>query len=122
MRGTLFLLTILLVTPALAYCQNEPSRATENSYRQSAPQESNSTLTGCLTGKPDEYQVTDQEGTTHLLFSPTVNLSSHVGQSVTLQGEQDVRRDASASSDEGTAHGMHFFRVLAVTQTSGACK
>ena len=29
---------------------------------------------------------------------------------------------ASASSDEGTAHGMHFFKVVQVDKDLGSCK
>ena len=122
MRGSLLLLTILLVTPALVFSQTETPSATQDIHRQSVQQQNSSTIIGCLTGKQDEYQLVDQEGTTHLLFNPTVDLHSYVGQSVTLVGENDARRDASASSDEGTAHGMHFFRVVEVSRTSGVCK
>jgi hypothetical protein len=122
MRGMLILFTILLVTPALAFSQSETPSATQNSYRQSMFERSNSTLTGCLTGKPDGYQVMDQSGTRHLIMNPNVNLSSYVGHKVELTGTNDARRDAAASSDEGTAYGMEFFKVIQVDKDLGSCK
>jgi hypothetical protein len=44
-----------------------------------------------------------------------------VGQFVQLAGQRDENRDASASSDEGTAHGLRFFQVWNVTQAQGEC-
>jgi hypothetical protein len=122
MRRSLCLLTILLVTPAFAYSQTQTPSAAHDRQNQTAQAKNESTVTGCLTGKTDQYQLVDQAGTTHLLFNPTVQLHDYVGQSVTLAGERDVQRDASASSDEGTAHGMGFFRVTQVTGKSGPCK
>lgn len=80
------------------------------------------TLTGCLTGKPNEYQVVDQTGTTHLIFAPDVDLSSYVGHRVEFSGQRDARRDAAASSDETTAHGPRFFKVVKVDKDLGSCK
>jgi hypothetical protein len=78
----LFLLTIFLVVPALASTQH------------------NITVTGCLTkDSHSEYVLVDQKGTTYLLYSSTVNLSSYVGQSVSLNGD----RSATPSTDTGTA-------------------
>jgi hypothetical protein len=124
MRASFFLLTILLVTPTLAFSQYESPSATQSNDRQTMQQQGNgtSTLTGCLTGKPDEYQLVDQRGTTHLIFNPGVDLSSYVGHSIEVMGKRDVQRDASASSDEGTAHGMHFFKVVSVNKDLGRCK
>ena len=39
-----------------------------------------------------------------------------------LTGYRDNNRDASASSDEGTAHGMRFFQVEEIVPESGGCK
>jgi hypothetical protein len=47
----------------------------------------------------------------HLLIGPNDALGKHVGQMVQLTGYRDNNRDASASSDEGTADGMRFFLV-----------
>jgi hypothetical protein len=48
-------------------------------------------------------------------------LSSHVGDMVQLSGYRDNNRDASASSDNGTSHGMRFFLVESVVSDSGKC-
>jgi hypothetical protein len=122
MRGSLVLLTILLVTPALAFSQAESSSATPDSHRQTIDQQDSSTLTGCLTGKPDNYQIVDEGGTRHLIFNPNVELSSFVGHSVEVVGTRDSTRDESASSDEGTAQGMSFFKVAQVNKDLGTCK
>ena len=58
MRGSLLVLAILVVTPALA-------------FSQSPKQKTHSTITGCLTstGQPDEYQLVDEKGVTNLVYS-----------------------------------------------------
>ncbi|MGA9209442.1 MAG: hypothetical protein WB347_16675 [Terriglobales bacterium] len=57
----------------------------------------------------------------HMLIGDDQDLSAHVGQRVQLTGERDNNRDASASSDEGTAHGMRFFEVAAIRRVEGKC-
>jgi hypothetical protein len=49
-------------------------------------------------------------------------LSSHVNHKVQLVGYKDNNRDASASSDEGTPHGLRFFRVEDIAADMGSCK
>ena len=49
-------------------------------------------------------------------------LRTHVGHTVTLAGYRDNDRDASASSDEGTANGLRFFQVNEIVSDSGNCK
>jgi hypothetical protein len=119
LRGSLMLVTILVLTQ-FAFSQSDNLTATQDP--QAAQQRTESTITGCLTGKANEYRLVDQKGTTHLLLNPTVSVESYKGQSVTLTGEPDITRDASASSDEATTHGMRFFRVTGVTGESGPCK
>ena len=58
----------------------------------------------------------------HLLIGPNDALAKHVGQMVQLAGYRDNNRDASASSDEGTAHGMRFFQVEDIVLEAGTCK
>jgi hypothetical protein len=65
---------------------------------------------------------TDQSGDKHLILSAGIDLSSYVGHSVEVTGKNDIRRDASSSSDEATAHGAHFFKVTAMDKDLGACK
>jgi hypothetical protein len=124
MRSMIFLLSVLLLASALVSAQSQASSAAQDTQQQKIQQQDNSTstLAGCLTGKPDGYQVTDQSGTQHLLLNPVVDLSSYVGHSVELTGIADDPRDASASSDEGTAHGNYFFKVVKVNKDLGACK
>ncbi|HTV66199.1 MAG TPA: hypothetical protein VMD98_11375 [Bryocella sp.] len=78
-------------------------------------------LSGCLQGTPSAYRLMADSGNPHLLIGDEQALSSHVGDRVTLQGYRDDNRDASASSDEGTPHGMRFFQVQSVTADQGKC-
>jgi len=80
------------------------------------------TIQGCLSGSPQNYVLTTHNGTTHMLIGDDQQLGAQVGPEVQLAGRRDLNRDASASSDEGTAHGMRFFRVENVLQTDGACR
>jgi hypothetical protein len=124
MRSSFVLLMILLVTPAIAFSQSAYSSATQDNRSQASQQQDNGTitLTGCLSGKPGEYQLVDQSGDKHLILPAGVDLSSYVGHSVEVVGKNDTRRDASSSSDEATAHGAHFFKVAQVNKDLGACK
>jgi hypothetical protein len=107
MRGRLFVLAILVVTPALA-------------LSQSPKQKNHSKITGCLTsaGQPDEYQLVDKKGVTNLVYSTSVHLDSYVGQSVTLIGDQS----ATPSTDTGTGRPKPHFKVVEVKPASGSCK
>lgn len=79
-------------------------------------------MTGCLKGSVNQYYVVEKNGTTHVLQAKGHNLSPYVNHMVTLTGEADNNRDASASSDEGTAHGNRFFAVDDVSDKGGGCK
>ncbi len=107
MRGTLFVLAILVVTLAPA-------------FSQSPKQKTHSKITGCLTstGQPDEYRLVDKKGVTNLVYSTSVHLDSYVGQSVTLIGDQS----ATPSTDTGTARPKPHFKVVEVQPASGSCK
>jgi hypothetical protein len=124
MRSSFILLIILLVTPAIAFSQSGYSSATQDNQNPATQQQEQgtTTLTGCLSGKPGEYQLVDQSGDKHLVLTAGVDLSSYVGHSVEVTGKNDIRRDASASSDEATAHGMHYFKVTAMDKDLGSCK
>jgi len=80
------------------------------------------TVTGCLRGRTDEFYLVEKDGTTRLLMGPNEKLNSYVGHWVELGGNRDNRRDASASSDEGTPHGLRFFQVEEILADQGACK
>jgi hypothetical protein len=107
MRGSLFVLAILVATLAPAFSQS-PKPKTHN------------TITGCLSSgdKPDEYRLVDEKGVTNLVYSVTIHLDSYVGQSVTLTGDQS----ATPSTDTGTGRPMPHFKVLKVKPASGSCK
>lgn len=107
MKGSLFVLAILVVAPALAFSQSPKPKT-------------HSKITGCLasTGQPDEYRLVDKKGVTNLVYSVTVHLDSYVGQSVTLIGDQS----AMPSTDTGTARPKPTFKVVEVQPASGNCK
>lgn len=106
MKVRLFVLAILVVTPALVFTQSA--------------KKAHSTITGCLTStsKPDEFQLVDEKGVTNIVFSVTVHLDTYVGKSVTLTGDQS----ATPSTDTGTSRPMPHFKVIKVAPASGSCK
>jgi hypothetical protein len=105
MRGSLFVLAILMVAPVLA---------------QSPKTKTHQTITGCLTstGSSHEYQLVDEKGVTNIVYSTTVHLDSNVGKSVTLTGDQD----ATPSTDNGMGRPTPHFKVVKVQPASGDCK
>ena len=119
MKQGLVLLTIVLVAPALASSQTETPSTSQGSNPPTALHRNHVTITGCLTKNPhNEYELVDQKGTNNLLYGSIVNLSSYVGQFVTLVGD----RSATPSTDAGTARPMPHFLVRKVRLASGECK
>lgn len=112
MRTAGLLVTVLLLLSWTAFTQ-------ETKPKPAAMKQD--TIQGCLNGSPDSYRLKEDNGTQHMLIGDTKELQSHVGQHVQLAGKRDLNRDASASSDEATAHGQRFFRVESVTATQGKC-
>lgn len=114
------LLLLIVLAPAIAFSQTDTQNATQDANRQTPAQAGNqTTITGCLTsGKHHDYQLRDESGTTNLVYSPTVNLGSHVGQSVTLVGERDPDQGTEARTGRPTPH----FKVYQVQPGSGNCK
>lgn len=114
MRFTGLLVLALFLTCWTAFSQVKKSSGVETKPETTAIQ-------GCLTGSSDSYRLQEENGTQHMLIGDAKELQSHVGQHVQLTGKRDLNRDASASSDEATAHGQRFFRVESVTPTEGKC-
>jgi hypothetical protein len=108
------LLLAFLMAGGVAFAQNSSPDGTQ-------PIQRNQTIQGCLSHATGSYQLTDKNGTTHMLMGDDQELSSHVGQEVKLTGTRGHDRDASASGNNGMAHGEHFFRVDSVTEVSGSC-
>ncbi len=76
---------------------------------------SQSTLQGRLSGKPGNYFLTEKDGRRHILMGDDSQLKPYLGKNVKLSGEKGMARDASASSDQGSARGSNYFRVDSVT-------
>jgi hypothetical protein len=110
MRYAGLFVTLLLIVSATAFAQ-----------RSQRDQMKQQTIQGCLTGSPDSYRLRARNGSEHMLIGDYKELSAHVGQYVQLGGKRDLNRDASASSDEATAHGLRFFEVWSVTEMQGEC-
>jgi hypothetical protein len=118
MREKLLLLTILLA-PAIAFSQADTQNPTQDVNRPAAQAGNHTTITGCLTsGKHHDYHLKDESGATNIVYSPTVDLASYVGQSVTLVGD----RDTSQGTDTGTGRPAAHFKVYQVQPASGNCK
>jgi hypothetical protein len=110
------LVTLLLVVSAVVFSLS--AKSVEEISVPYTP----ATISGCLHGNPDSYTLTERDGTVHYLMGQSDALSSHVGHKVQLQGLKDDDRDASASGDEGTPHGLRFFSVEQIVSDSGTCK
>lgn len=119
MRGSRFVLTVLVAASALAFGQSSTPNATQNGGSQATGRHQRSTITGCLTSaEHDTYRLVDQKGVTHMVYSSTVHLDSYVGQFVTLVGS----KSATPSTDTGTARPMPHFTVMEVQPATGQCK
>src|SRR5215469_2933010 len=118
MEKRFFLLTVLVVTPALVSSKTGVPKATQDHGHPMHLQRNQSALTGCLTkNSHDEYELVDEKGIHNLLYSSTVPLDTYVGQSVTVM----VERSATLSTDTGTARSMPRFKVVDLRPASGKC-
>jgi hypothetical protein len=110
---------VLVLSVPVQILAAQDATTTQPAHANSVP--ATSTVTGCLMGSKNQYSVTEKDGTRHVLLAKGKDLSTYVNHEVTVTGKADSNRDASASSDEGTAHGNRFFAVDSVTD-QGACK
>jgi len=118
MEKRFFLLTVLLVTPALVSSQTGVPKATQDHGHPMHLQRNQSALTGCLTkNSHDEYELVDEKGIHNLLYSSTVPLDTYVGQSVTLVGE----RSTMPIPEMGTSRHAPYFKVVDLRPASGKC-
>jgi hypothetical protein len=118
MNLRLFPLVITLVIPSLAFGQSATPKTTQIAW-QSHQQEHQVTITGCLAkNSHGDYELVDQNGVHNLVYkSGSVDLESHVGQSVSLTGKQS----ATPSTDTGTSRPTPHFVVRKLRQGSGKC-
>ena len=107
---------------ATALAQTSQPSAISPSLRTASLSTQETTLTGCLEGKTNGYYLIEQNGTVHMLMGRNRDLRLYVDRWVELGGNRDNSRDASASSDQGTAHGLRFFQVEEVIADNGTCK
>jgi len=111
-------LLALLLTAAVSCIGQSNSYSGRADPRATGPA---TEISGCLQGTANNYRLVADSGNRHLLIGDYRVLKDHVGDRVTLQGYRDNNRDASASGDEGTSHGMRFFQVDNVTADNGKC-
>jgi len=122
MRVSILLTIVFCAVVLVATAQDSGSQNAAQRTTNEPPQMSgSSTLTGCLGGSRSQYYVIEKNGTEHVLLTKNRDLSKYVKHEVTVTGLADTNRDASASSDEGTAHGNRFFSLDTITDI-GACK
>ena len=109
MKLRLLLPLIPLVISALVFSQSSTPKMTTHHV----------TITGCLTkNSHGDYELVDQKGVHNLVYpSEKVDLESHVGQSVSLTGQQS----AMPSTDTGTSRPMPHFVVDKLQQGAGKC-
>ena len=117
MEERFFLLTVLLVTPALVSSQTGVQKATQKHGPPMHLKRNQTAVTGCLTKNPNnEYELVDEKGIHNLLYSSTVPLETYVGQSVTIMGERSM-----PGTDMGRARSMPHFNVVDLRPASGKC-
>jgi len=121
MRFAVSLAILVLVCVVLASAQTTSPTA-HATVQKANLSGGDTTLTGCVKGSNDEFYLITKDGTLHMLIGRNRDLRPYVGRWVELGGNRDLSRDASASSDEGTAHGLRFFQVEEVISDNGACK
>ncbi len=118
MRLAISVLVLMLAAAVSTFAQSKSSYLGQADPAATGP---TTQISGCLQGTPNSYRLIAESGNPHLLIGGENALNGHVGDRVTLQGYRDNNRDASASSDEGTAHGMRFFQVDNVVADTGKC-
>jgi hypothetical protein len=121
MRIAVSLAIFVLAWFALASAQTTTSTGSVAVVQKVSLSPGESTVTGCLKGSTDQYYLVQKDGTMRLLMGPNDELRQYVGHWVELAGNRDNRRDASASSDEGTPHGLRFFQVENILADQGSC-
>ena len=109
MKLRLVLPMALLVIPVLVFSQSATPKKTTHQV----------TITGCLTKNAHGYyELVDEKGMHNLVYkSERVDLGSHLGQSVSLTGQQS----AMPSTDTGTSRPMPHFVAAKLEQGSGKC-
>jgi hypothetical protein len=117
MRFAQSLVTPLLALSVIAFGQGVQSSSSSATVQPISVSPGKSVISGCLSDNPDSYRLTQANGTFHLLIDDNHVLRDHVGDAVQLSGYRDNNRDASASSDNGTSHGMRFFKWIALSPT-----
>ncbi|HZD31866.1 MAG TPA: hypothetical protein VE779_09420 [Candidatus Angelobacter sp.] len=122
MRLATSLVVFLVVCCAFATAQTANSTGAATGAQNVSLPAGQTNIMGCVHGKADGYYLLEKDGTMRLLMGSNDELQKLVGHWVELGGNRDNRRDASASSDEGTAHGLRFFQVEEVLADQGACK
>lgn len=136
------LFSLLALLAAVTFLPSRlPAQETGNSGQENAPAASTTTVTGCLQAgqKAGRFMLTAEDGTVYHLRSKSVDLSEHVGHTVTVTGRVAQRRPqegqapSSSSSPEanaaqsgegqggGHAHG-HMLFVSDLKMVSDSCK
>jgi hypothetical protein len=114
----LSLFVLLLMVAAGSFAQSKSGVMGQEDPAATGP---STQISGCLQGTLGDYRLVRANGTVHMLMGDDKVLSSHMGENVTLQGYRDNNRDASASGDEGTVHGLRFFQVDSVAAVNSKC-
>jgi hypothetical protein len=122
MRIAVSLAIFVLACFALTSAQTTTSNGSTAIVQKASLTAGESTITGCIKGSTDQFYLVEQDGTTHLLMGRNRTLRPYLDHWVELGGNRDNNRDASASSDEGTPHGLRFFQVENVLADQGSCK
>jgi len=122
MRLALSVAAAVMVCLACASAQNSNPASLTTVAQTATLSPGETTITGCVKGSTDGFYLMQQDGTMRLLMGRNRMLRPLVDHWVELGGNRDDRRDASASSDEGTPHGLRFFQVEEVIANQGPCK
>lgn len=100
------LFTLLALLAALAFLPSRlQAQATGNSGQDNAPAASATTVTGCLQAgtKAGHFMLTADDGTVYHLRSKSVDLSEHVGHTVTITGHVPQRKSQGGQSPSSSS-------------------
>ncbi len=128
MKKFVLLTSSLLFAATMAIAQDSPTTGSQEPGQNATTTTTQthtsqgSTLRGCLSGSPDNYTLTDLNGTQYKLVGGDSTLQSAVGHEVEVNGTQSQSAETSSGNGETMAHAANSFQVSEVRDTGSVCK
>ncbi len=122
MKKSTLLTASLLFAATMALAQNNPSTGAALGPEQNRNATSqNAVVRGCLTGSPDNYTLTDQNGAQYKLVGDNSSLLTAVGHVVQVNGMQGQSMEGSSGNSNTMAGSAYTFQVSEVKDSGRAC-